>query len=284
MSRRPQAPGQHFNLVPSPEQAVTFTEYFDLLTRHCGREIISLPFKEWVALSGNKWLSGLREALLALERAVPPDSLQIFRAENLAWLSGEAWKLALHRSNDTPTIGQYLRLRWQKGGAGHAAAFAAPGADYAMSTAELYDPVVRAFTQATLYPCLFLDDLLSSAREQQFGQVSLNINSVPAHEHDLDPTSAQAKAWELYERLICLMLRLQRQLLADPRPAVARYATELPHWLPATIDFSINSAHYHDLTDIRATEQIAPPTVIMTDKPTVWSPNNLTPPPYKDPT
>ncbi|GHH05405.1 amino acid adenylation domain-containing protein [Amycolatopsis oliviviridis] len=50
VSRRPQALGQHFNLVPSPERTITLTEFFDLLTRHCGQDFTALPFKEWVAL------------------------------------------------------------------------------------------------------------------------------------------------------------------------------------------------------------------------------------------
>ncbi|MBN6039102.1 amino acid adenylation domain-containing protein [Amycolatopsis sp. 195334CR] len=50
VSRRPQALGQRFNLVPSPERAMTLTEFFDLLTRHCELDFTTLPFRQWVAL------------------------------------------------------------------------------------------------------------------------------------------------------------------------------------------------------------------------------------------
>jgi hypothetical protein len=47
------------------------------------------------------------------------------------------------------------------------------------------------------------------------------------------PSAAHAQTYRLYERTLCLMPHLQQRQLADPRPEVARYATELPQWIPA---------------------------------------------------
>ena len=53
VSRQPEALGQSFNVVPSPEQSLTLREFFDLLARHCGLDFAVLPTREWVALWEN---------------------------------------------------------------------------------------------------------------------------------------------------------------------------------------------------------------------------------------
>lgn len=50
VSRRPQALGHRFNLVPSPEKTLTLKEFFDLLTRHCGLDFTVLPYRQWISL------------------------------------------------------------------------------------------------------------------------------------------------------------------------------------------------------------------------------------------
>lgn len=50
VSRQPRALGHRFNLVPSPERTLTLAEFFDLLTRHCGRDFTRLPYRQWVSL------------------------------------------------------------------------------------------------------------------------------------------------------------------------------------------------------------------------------------------
>ncbi|MGV4986756.1 hypothetical protein ACVB8X_13040 [Streptomyces sp. NRAIS4] len=102
--------------------------------------------------------------------------------------------------------------------------------------------MVRAFTLAVFHPCTVINDLISIVKEAAAGTRQVNTLTVMAAEHHLEPAKALLKVWELYERMVIVMLRLQRQLLADPRPAVARYASDLPQWLPSTIDWTIRSA------------------------------------------
>ncbi|CCH32569.1 amino acid adenylation domain-containing protein [Actinosynnema sp. NPDC047251] len=50
VSRRPQALGRRFNLVPSPEQAMTLKEFFHLVGRQIGQDFAVLPYRQWVSL------------------------------------------------------------------------------------------------------------------------------------------------------------------------------------------------------------------------------------------
>ncbi|MEU6709307.1 terpene synthase family protein [Streptomyces wuyuanensis] len=224
-------------------------------------------------------LTSLRDLRDQMIDCLGPDGLNMLRSANTHWLGGQLWKLAMWNRPTPPTVGEYLRMRWQKCGCETLAAFAAPGTGYPMSAAELYDPSVRAFTQALFLACTTINDLGSMTKEADTPEGAINICSALAAEHHLDPVSALYRAGELYERLVLLMTRLQAVLRNDPRPAVARYATELPQWLPATIHFSAASARY--LTQLRPSS--APlPDLVVTDTPNWWDPGDTTPPPYPD--
>lgn len=174
-------------------------------------------------------------------------------------------------------------MRWVKAGCGVLAAYTAPGAGYPMSPAELYDPVVRAFSHTVLLPCTIFNDLVSVFKERAAGQAHVNLVSVLAAEHDLSTTEALIKAGELYERLIALMLRLQQQLLSDPRPAVARYARELPQWVAANLHWTATSLRFLALNHAGATAKVTIPTMTTTrDTPLLTDATDLTPPPYPD--
>ncbi|MGK5640359.1 terpene synthase family protein [Streptomyces sp. URMC 126] len=233
-------------------------------------------------LPADPFLSSLRDLRKRMEECLGTDGMEAVRSENAHWLGGQLWKVALQSAGTAvPTVGEYLRMRWPKAGAGALAAYTAPGAGYAMTPAELYDPLVRAFTLATFYPCLIVNDLGSLAKEAQDGDV--NLFSALAAEQSLDTATALFKAAELYERVLCLMLRLQQRLLRDPRPAVARYAAELPQWVPASLDFTAASARY--LTAETTGDGDGPPalpTLTPSPTPLLWDPDDLTPPPYPD--
>ncbi|MDO0930769.1 hypothetical protein QQY66_03395 [Streptomyces sp. DG2A-72] len=234
-----------------------------------------------VPLPADPFLTSLRDLRRVLQACLPPDGLAAVRSENAQWLGGQLWKLALQSSTAAPAVGEYLRMRWPKCGAGVLAAYTAPGAGYAMTPDEFYDPLVRAFTLSVFYPCTIVNDLGSLAKEAQAGQRDINLFSALAAEHGLDTTTALLKAAELYERMLCLMLRLQERLLKDPRPAVVRYAAELPQWIPATVEFTAISARYFT-SDAAGTGPATPLTVSPSPTPMLWDPDDLTPPPYPD--
>ncbi|GAA0443377.1 hypothetical protein ABZ951_21580 [Streptomyces sp. NPDC046215] len=236
-----------------------------------------------IPLPSDPFLTSLRDLRRLLEACLDPDAMAMLRSENDLWLGGQLWKLALQSRTTPPTVGEYLRMRRYKAGSGPLAVYTGPGAGYAMTTADLYDPLVCAFTQSVFYPCTIINDLGSLAKETQNGQDGISLFTALATEHSLDTTTALLKAAELYERTLCLMLRLQQQLLEDPRPAVARYAAELPQWIPATVVFTATSARY--LTTSLAGQADAPatqPLISPSTNPLLWDPDDLTPPPYPD--
>ncbi|MBQ1098002.1 hypothetical protein KBY55_18410 [Streptomyces sp. b94] len=235
-------------------------------------------------ISDNPWAKALRAAVVELERVMPGGAMARFRQTNSTWYMGELWKYGL-QEHPHPSLGQYLRMRWGKIGCLVLAAFVADcHADGAMSDADFHEPLVRAFTQSVFLPAAFLNDFVSAAKENNDGQQHLNIVSILSREEALSTEEALLKAMALYERLMCLMLRLQRQLLSDPRPAVARYAAELPQWLPATVHWTATSTRYLNLAHESPTDftTITPPRVTLLDTPLLWDPNDLTPPPYPD--
>lgn len=232
----------------------------------------------------DKWLTSLRQIRRMLEDSLGHEGLAAVRAENSVWLSAELWSRRLQHRDTPPTLGEYLRMRWPQTGSPPLAAFAAPAAGYTLSAGELYDPVVRAFTHTVFYPAMFINDLVSMAKEIPLGQREVNVYSAMCREHRCDPAEALERTWQLSERITCLMLRLRDQLMADPRPGVARYAAELPQWLPAVAHFTVNSARYLHVpaTSEADAVHITPPVLTLTDTPTRWDPDDLTPPPYPD--
>ena len=228
---------------------------------------------------GSPWLTSLRDLRAMMEDCLGSEGMDAVRSANTYWLSGQLWKLAALSRTAPTTVAEYLRMRWSKCGGSVLAAYTAPGAGYAMPAADLYEPRVRAFTSAVFQACTIVNDLVGFAREAATGQRDINIFSTLAAEHRLDPTSALLKAGELYERSLLLMTRLQQRLVADPRPAVARYAAELPQWVPATIHFTATSARY--LTEHKP-DTVAVPNVTTSETPLLVDPEDTTPPPYGD--
>ncbi|MGX1776788.1 terpene synthase family protein [Nocardia brasiliensis] len=232
----------------------------------------------------DKWLLSLRSLRRMYEDSLGPEGWAAVRAETSVYLSGQLWSRRLQHREMPPTLGEYFRMRWQDAACGVLAAFAAPGSGYQLRTQDLYDPLVRVFTFAVFYPAMVLNDVIGMAKEIPLGQYEVNMFSAMAREHCCSPEEALERVWELSERIICLMLRLQDRLMEDPRPGVARYAAELPQWIPAVGYFTATSSRYMHVPGPSGSDpiRISSPTLTLTDTPTRWDPDDLTPPPYPD--
>ncbi|MBT2442715.1 hypothetical protein J7E93_21910 [Streptomyces sp. ISL-36] len=238
-------------------------------------------------LLDNTFVTSLREVRTMMDGCLDPDAMHTVRAEHMQWLGGQLWKLALHRRPTPPTVGEWLRMRWQKAGTGALAALVPPGGGYALPPRDVDDPLVRAFTQAVFYPCTMVNELGSLMKEQADGQGHVNLLSAMAVEHGIGLAEALIKVWELYERTVAVMLRLQERLLRDARSSVVRYATELPQWLPATVTWMSGNIRYLTAPDRNSRQEPAlalcpPPELSLTGSPQLWDPDDLTPPPYPD--
>jgi hypothetical protein len=93
------------------------------------------------------------------------------------------------------------------------------------------------------------------------------------------PAAGELIPLQLYERICAVMLRLRAQLRADHRPDIAGVATDLPLWIPTTVDFMLGSLRY--LTHAKV-GRLVMPNLISANQPRYWDPQDMTPPPYRD--
>ncbi|WP_331737264.1 hypothetical protein [Streptomyces sp. NBC_00019] len=228
----------------------------------------------------DRWVSAARDVRRRIDRAVAPlDTLELGHAMGLSH-AGWLWKYAMSRPGRKVGVGEYLRMRYLKGGLDVLASLIGPGAGYRVDPGAFHSPLVRAFTQAALWPAVLVNDVGSLAKEASFDQP--NIVTVLAAEHGIGIPEALLKTMELYERLLGVMLALQKVLQAHEDPAVVRYATELPQCVPATVHFTITSARYLPTGDADADTPLTAPSVTITETPLLWDVENLTPPPYRE--
>ncbi|MEV7099328.1 hypothetical protein AB0M80_41530 [Amycolatopsis sp. NPDC051045] len=240
------------------------------LIAHVGEVAHALQQPTAVPIADDLWVRTGRAVRELLFDCLSPTAQAEFRHTNLYWITGELWKRAIQIREHPPNVGNYLRMRWAKLGGPVLAAATGPGGGYPLSYQHLQEPLILAFTQTVLLSCGLLNDMGSSLKETTT-QSHVNLMAALDHDHTLGGPAALAQTYQLYERALCLMPHLQQRLLADPRPEVARYASELPQWIPATVHFTATSARYHQHT--------APALTIRTT-PTLWDPTDLTPPPY----
>ncbi|MFD4406620.1 hypothetical protein ACFWPH_28055 [Nocardia sp. NPDC058499] len=230
--------------------------------------------------SGNRWVASLRALRNELEAVLTEDEFAVFTHAHAVWLTGQLWFTALQDRPTAPRVEEWLRMRWAKSGVATLVPFTGSscGID-ALAARHRGEPAVRAFTESVMMSCALLNDLASAAKEIATGTAVTNLVTVlagPVH-----TTVNPVAAVELYERIVGLAYRLQQRLRIDPRPDVARYAVELPRWVPAGIAWASSTARYHDLTATDTVKSVAPH-VTVTTVPTVWDPDDRTPPPYPE--
>ncbi|MBF6229276.1 hypothetical protein IU470_29825 [Nocardia abscessus] len=233
---------------------------------------------------GDRWAASLQDLRAQLETVLTDTEFAVFRYEHTVWLHGQSWYTALQQRATPPGIGEWLRMRWAKVGVGTLVPFTGASMGSLQMTPRMLDePVVRAFTRATMLACSVLNDLFSAAKEAVAGTATTNLITVLTHAEGGEPAAAATAAWRLYERIVVAAVGLQQRLLTDPRPAVARFATELPRWIPAGLQWASTTARYHQHGDSPDTgHSITPPALVVSAAPTLWDPADLTPPPYPE--
>ncbi|MGW5383924.1 terpene synthase family protein [Nocardia sp. NPDC003963] len=230
--------------------------------------------------TGNRWIVSLRALRDDIESVLTDEEFAVFGQAHTVWLSGQLWYTALQQRPGPPSVGEWLRMRWAKVGVATLVPFTAASSGVeALTARHARDRTVRAYTEAVMTGCALLNDIASSAKEVAAGTGNTNLLAVlaPPGTDTVDPIAAV----ELYERVVSVAHRLQRQLLADPRPDVARYARELPRWIPAGIEWASTTVRYLEPAGPGA-PGFSPPQISVSTVPTVWDPDDLTPPPYPE--
>lgn len=237
------------------------------LMAHVGEVVHALTAPSGTPADDNPWANGARAVRDLLFDCLPPEARTDFLHANTHWITGELWKRAVQLRDRPPDLGEYLRMRWAKLAGPVLATATGAGGGYPMGARHLREPLILAFSQAVLVGCAFFNDMAGSMKEAPT-QSHVNVMAALAGDDPADGTGL-ARAYQLCERTLCLVPHLRRRLLADPRPEVARYAAELPQWIPATLHFTATSARYHHR---------AAPTLVTRDTPVSWDPTDLTPP------
>jgi hypothetical protein len=241
-------------------------------------EIIRIASEPSVPAPDEVWARSFRHAFRHVQGVLPPDGFAALQAAHSVWCSGEMWKNCL-LSRAAPSIDEFFRMRWSKSGTGVIIACTAPLAGQTISPADASDPLVRAFCQSTMFLTILINDIGSFAKELVNGDSGINLVNLIAAHHRTGCGQALLEVYELYERIVALMLALRRRLLEDARPGIAALAADLPLWLPATFAFTLNSDRYLQLATSHG-KMFTPPTVTLVDTPLVWEADNFTPPPY----
>jgi hypothetical protein len=81
---------------------------------------------------------------------------------------------------------------------------------------HFHTPLVRAFTLSVFWPCVLINDIVSLAKEIRADHP--NIVTVLGAEHGGGLADGLLRTWELYERTVGLMLRLQASSATIPVP------------------------------------------------------------------
>lgn len=227
---------------------------------------------------GDRWAHSLHALRSRIENVLTDDDIAQFRLEHTVWLGGQLWYTALQQQPTPPPIGTYLRMRWAKSGIATLLPFTADTLGiHRLTEQQRSEPAVRAFTEAVMFACALLNDIFSAAKEANSHTLATNAISVLAHAEKRDTATGMVTTCQLYERILVLTLRLQQQLRADPRPAIAGYGAALPNWIPAGIAWAGTTTRYR--TPDTATTW---PHLNICDTPTLWNPDDTTAPPYPD--
>ncbi|MBT2511307.1 hypothetical protein J7I98_36920 [Streptomyces sp. ISL-98] len=226
----------------------------------------------------NNWARMSRDCRDLLDRTVAPLSNHDMHVAVCHMMLKWAFMYSVSALGRTMPVSDYLRMRPIKSGVFSLAAYLPVGCGYQLPQGAFNSPLVDAFTRSVFLPALIANDMMSLAKEMNAEHP--NIVTSLAHEHHLSLTEAIKEAWVLHERIVCLMLRLQKRLLRHPSPEITRYAANLPYWISSTLHYSAASVRYIAAKDLPA--PMAPPTVNLVDSPVFWDPDDLTPPPYPD--
>ncbi|MFI6690050.1 terpene synthase family protein [Streptomyces sp. NPDC050485] len=228
------------------------------LGRHIA-EAVHVAIEPLAAMTtDSKWLISLHDVCRLLSEGLGPAGYERVAAAHALWFTGQLWKEMQVHSSTPPSVGEVLRMRLLKAGFRSVYAITTSGSGNHMTPEEYADPCVQAFGQSAYMAAALLNEITSLPKELSTGSAAANLVSAIALEHGLDLPAAVKQTWELYERMGCLALALQQQLLKDPRPHVATFATHMPQWIPSSLQFHTMAPRYLELPNGGGTLEVPP--------------------------
>lgn len=186
----------------------------------------------------------LRDLVVAIGRHSTPAQLLDWAHTARAWFFGMAWDVANAERGKLPSVNDYMMMRMHTGGLANWVTTLSIANGIELSPAQAGSSTVRALNEAWATHVLFLNDLMSFAKERENKDNSSNLLSVLAYERSCAVEEAVPEAYEMCDRLIVLFLRLRDQLLRNGDQTMVRYLAQLEHSWRGILDWGFAIPRY----------------------------------------
>ncbi|NUP22687.1 MAG: terpene synthase [Streptomyces sp.] len=191
------------------------------------------------------WAEGIRDMRRRVGQWATP--LQVTRWM-CAWrrlFLGWAWEAAFRLDGIKPSVQDYVRMRMAGSiGMEILTTLIDAAEDFELPDTELGALPVRALTEMNWLIISFDNDLYSYHHESLQHPNGLNFIDVVAHADGCTPADALPSVIAMRDRVMCLFLRLSRQVTARGSQDLGRYITGLQQYVRANIDWGITSRRY----------------------------------------
>lgn len=202
-------------------------------------------------LDENPWAESLRDLRTRLAEFATAVQVERWVVELTRYFLGLPWEATNRRKGTEPHLDDYV-LMWSYVAAMLPSVMLTDVAGgYEVPAQEMSDPKVRALTEMACALVSWDNDIISYNKEvyrsSRYGFSAIqNLISVLAYHDGRTPEEAMAEAVVMRDRVMCLFLALQRQVLLHAGDALSRYITGLGQWVRGYLDFSFVSDRYGD--------------------------------------
>jgi hypothetical protein len=190
--------------------------------------------------------AGLRDLRRRIDAHATPGQATRWVEALRQYFTSVVWE-AGHRSRGTvPDLNDYTLMRLYDGATSVILPLLEMAYGYDLHPGERDRTPVRAAAEMAFFVITWDNDLFSHHKESRSGKYFLNVLRVlqdPAH-HGLSPQDAIATAVAQRDRVLCLYLRLRRQLAAEGTPQLRQYLHSLDAFIRGAQDWGITSVRY----------------------------------------
>lgn len=190
------------------------------------------------------YTEALRDLVLAVRTHSSPRQMIDWAYTARAWFFGMAWDVGNAERGAPPSINDYLMMRMHTGGLLNWVTTLNIANGLELAPSQESSSTVRALTEAWATLTLFLNDLMSFAKERKNKDNSSNLLPVIAHERGCAVGEAVPEAYDLCNRLAILFLGLRAQLLRSGDPTMQRYLESLEHTWRGILDWGFSIPRY----------------------------------------
>ncbi len=173
-----------------------------------------------------------------------PDLLLRFASQLRSYLLALLWEAANRERRRVPAVAEYVQMR-RHTGAVHPSFTVTDIAHGGLRDLNHHaDPMLSRLEELAADLVCWCNDVFSWNKERQLDQDGHNLTAVIAEETGQDERSALVDAAERFNTGLAAYLRLEEQVLTNPDPDIARFATARRCWIRGTYDWSLGASRY----------------------------------------